>query len=239
MAKQELVDSNLRLVVSIAKLYSGNGRSLQDLIQEGNLGLLKAAERFDYRRGFRFSTYATWWVRQSITRAIADKSRTIRIPIHMCEKVNQHRRTVHRLGQKLGREPEDWEVADEMGIQGERINEFRIIALDPVSIDSPVGDDGDRTMEDFIQDQSVDLPEKAVEQVMLRQNIDKALGVLTEKERMIIRLRFGLVEDGRSRTLEEVGKAFHVTRERVRQIEAKALRKLRQRSCSQELVGFI
>ena len=205
MAKQELVDSNLRLVVSIAKLYSGNGRSLQDLIQEGNLGLLKAAERFDYRRGFRFSTYATWWVRQSITRAIADKSRTIRIPIHMCEKVNQYRRTVHRLGQKLGREPEDWEVADEMGIQGERINEFRIIALDPVSIDSPVGDDGDRTMEDFIQDQSADLPEKAVEQVMLRQNIDKALGVLTEKERMIIRLRFGLVEDGRSRTLEEVG----------------------------------
>lgn len=238
-AKQELVNANLRLVVSTAKRYSGNGRSLQDLIQEGNLGLLKAADRFDYRQGFRFSTYATWWIRQSITRAIADKSRTIRIPVHMCEKVNQYRRTVRQLVQQLGREPEDREVADAMGISEERIQELRTIALDPVSIDSQVGEDGDSTMEDFIPDQSADSPEKAVEQVMLRQNIDKALGVLTEKERTIIRLRFGLVEDGRSRTLEEVGKVFHVTRERVRQIEAKALRKLRQRSCSQELVGFI
>lgn len=239
MAKQELVNSNLRLVISIAKRYSGNGRSLQDLIQEGNLGLLKAAERYDYRQGFRFSTYATWWIRQSVTRAIADKSRTIRIPVHMYEKVNQYRRTVRQLVQQLGREPEDREVANVMNIPEETVNEFRMISLDPVSINSPVGDDGDNTMEDFIPDQTSDSPEKATEQVMLRQNIDKALGTLTDKERTIIQLRFGLVEDGRSRTLEEVGKVFHVTRERVRQIEAKALRKLRQKSCSQELVGFI
>jgi len=238
-AGQELVSSNLRLVVSIAKHYSGNGRSLQDLIQEGNLGLMKAADRYDYRQGFCFSTYATWWIRQSITRAIADKSRTIRIPVHMSEKVNRYRRTVRQLEQQLGREPEDREVAEVMGIAPESINDLRRIALDPVSIDSPVREDGDSTMEDFIPDQSEDSPEEVVEQVILRQIIDKALGVLTERERTIIRLRFGLGEDGCSRTLEEVGKMVHVTRERVRQIEAKALRKLRRRSCSKELVGFI
>lgn len=238
-ARQQLIFSNLRHVVSAAKHYSGNGRSLQDLIQEGNLGLMKAVDRFDYRQGFRFSTYATWWIRQSITRAIADKSRTIRIPVHMYEKVNLYRRTVRQLVQQLGREPEDWEVAKVMGITPERINDLRTITLDPFSIYSPVGEDGESTMEDFLQDQSADSPEEVVEQVMLRQNIDNALGILTEKERTIIRLRFGLVEDGRSRTLEEVCKVFHVTRERVRQIEAKALRKLRQRSCSQELIGFI
>lgn len=222
-ARQELVFSNLRLVVSIAKHYSGNGRSLQDLIQEGNLGLMKAADRFDYRQGFRFSTYATWWIRQSITRAITDKGHTIHIPVHMCEKVNQYRRTVRQLVQQLVREPEDWEVAEVMGIMPERINDIRTITLNPFSIDIPLGEDGESTMEDFLQDQSADSPEEVVEQVMLRQNIDKALGILTEKERTIIRLRFGLVEDGRSRTLEEVGKVFHITRERVRQIEAKAI----------------
>ena len=227
MAKQDLVNSNLRLVVSIAKYYSGNGRSLQDLIQEGNLGLLKATERYDYRQGFRFSTYATWWIRQSITRAIADKGRTIRIPVHMCEKVNQYRKVVSQLIQQLGREPVDREVADEMGISEERINELRMIALDPVSIDRSVGDDEESTMVDFIPDLTTASPEKAVEQVMLRKNIEKALCVLTEKERAIIRLRFGLVEDCHAHTLEEVGKMFHVTRERVRQIEAAALRKLR------------
>ena len=240
MAKQNLVNSNLRLVVSIAKYYSGNGRSLQDLIQEGNLGLLKATERYDYRQGFRFSTYATWWIRQSITRAIADKGRTIRIPVHMCEKVNQYRKVVSQLIQQLGREPVDREVADEMGISEERINELRMIILDPVSIDRSVGDDEENnTMVDFISDLTTASPEKAVEQVMLRKNIEKALCVLTEKERVIIRLRFGLVEDCRAHTLEEVGKMFHVTRERVRQIEAAALRKLRQRSCSQLLDGYI
>ena len=209
--------------MSLAKYYSGNGRSLQDLIQEGNLGLMKAADRFDYRQGFRFSTYATWWIRQSITRAITDKGHTIHIPVHMCEKVNQYRRTVRQLVQQLVREPEDWEVAEVMGIMPERINDIRTITLNPFSIDIPLGEDGESTMEDFLQDQSADSPEEVVEQVMLRQNIDKALGILTEKERTIIRLRFGLVEDGRSRTLEEVGKVFHITRERVRQIEAKAI----------------
>lgn len=239
MAKQELVNSNLRLVVSIAKHYARNSRNLQDFIQEGNLGLMKAAERYDYRQGFRFSTYATWWIRQFISRAIADKSRAIRIPVHMYEKVNKYRKTVRQLHQQLGREPEVREVADAMNISEETVNELRMISMDPVSIDSPVGDDGDNTIGDFIPDQTSDSPEKAMEQVMLRQNIDKALGILTEKERKVIQLRFGLVEDGRSRTLEEVGKVFHVTRERVRQIEAKALRKLRHKSCSQDLVGFI